>query len=99
MAKLRYLHIIIPQGTPENPKNEEKFQGLLLNLRNTVVGKRFSFEYYGSAQYAYFFIVVEEFLKETIESLEIVQCKHEPTSRVLHLLFASNRFRLWGHFR
>ncbi len=69
MAKLRYLHIIVPQGTPENPKMEEKFQGLLLNLRNTVMGKRFSFEYFGHGQYAYFFIVVEEQLKETIESL------------------------------
>lgn len=69
MAKLRYLHIIVPQGSPENPKTEERFQGLLLNLRNTVVGKRFAFEYYGGGQYAYFFIVVEEQLKETIESL------------------------------
>ncbi len=69
MAKLRYLHIIIPQGSPDSPKIEEKFQGLLLNLRNTVVGKRFSFEYFGSAQYAYFFIVVDDYLKETIESL------------------------------
>ncbi len=69
MAKLRYLHIIVPQGSPDTPKIEEKFQGLLLNLRNTVMGKRFSFEYFGHAQYAYFFVVVEEYLKETIESL------------------------------
>ncbi|MCX6734191.1 MAG: type IV secretion system DNA-binding domain-containing protein [Candidatus Peregrinibacteria bacterium] len=70
MAKLRFLHIIVPQGSvEEGQKWESKFQGLLLNLRNTIVSRRFSFEYYGHAQYAYFYIAVEETLKETIESL------------------------------
>ena len=66
---LRYLHIVIPQGTAGNKKLESKFQELLINLRNTFTGKRVSLEYYGSAQYTYFYIVVEEKLLETIEGL------------------------------
>ena len=36
MATLRYLHIVVPQGTKENKKLESKFQDLLVSLRNTV---------------------------------------------------------------
>ncbi|MEN9561562.1 MAG: hypothetical protein RIQ56_835, partial [Candidatus Parcubacteria bacterium] len=68
MAALRYLHIIIPQGTEGNPKLESKFEELLINFRNTVKGHRVGFEFFGFAQYTYFFVVVEETLLETMES-------------------------------
>ena len=69
MAKLRYLHIMIPQGTQGNPKLESKFQELLVNMRNTFTGKRVSLEFFGFAQYTYFFIVTEDKVFETIEGL------------------------------
>jgi len=69
MANLRYLHIIVPQGTKENKKLESRFQDLLVSLRNTITGARFSFEYFGYEQYTYFFAVMEEKYKETIEGL------------------------------
>ena len=68
-AKLRYLHIVIPQGTEGNKKLESKFQELLVNMRNTFTGHRVSLEYYGFDQYTYFFVVVEETLFETVEGL------------------------------
>ncbi|MFA6523075.1 MAG: type IV secretory system conjugative DNA transfer family protein [Candidatus Peribacteraceae bacterium] len=68
-SKLRFLHIVIPQGTEGNKKPESKFQELLVNMRNTFTGKRVSLEYYGFDQYSYFFIVVEEKLYETVEGL------------------------------
>ena len=67
--KLSYLHIVVPQGTPDNHKLESKFQELLINLRNTVTGVKFSFEYFGYEQYTYFYAVVEQDYKETIEGL------------------------------
>ncbi|MDP7069272.1 MAG: type IV secretory system conjugative DNA transfer family protein [Candidatus Peribacteraceae bacterium] len=66
---LSHLHIIIPQGTEEKIKMESKFQELLISLRNTVTGVRFSFEYFGYEQYTYFYTVVEEKYSETIEGL------------------------------
>jgi len=69
MATLRYLHIVVPQGTKENKKLESKFQDLLVSLRNTVTGVRFSFEYFGYEQYTYFYVTVDEQYKETIEGL------------------------------
>lgn len=69
MANLHFLHIVVPQGTVENQKLESKFQELLINLRNTVKGQVFSFEYFGTGQYTYFYMVVEDSLKETLESL------------------------------
>ncbi|MDD5623541.1 MAG: type IV secretion system DNA-binding domain-containing protein [Candidatus Peribacteraceae bacterium] len=69
MAHLRYLHIIVPQGTKDNKKLESRFQDLLVSLRNTVTGVRFSFEYFGYEQYTYFYAVMEEKYKETIEGL------------------------------
>ena len=66
---LRFLHVVIPQGTEGNMKLESKFQQLLINMRNTFTGRRVSLEYYGFDQYAYFFIVVEDKLFETIEGL------------------------------
>jgi len=69
MANLRYLHIIVPQGTKENKKLESRFQDLLESLRNTITRERFSFEYFGYEQYTYFFAVMDEKYKETIEGL------------------------------
>ena len=40
-----------------------------MNLWNTFTGKRVSLEFYGYAQYTYFFIVLEENLYETVEGL------------------------------
>jgi len=69
MAQLRFLHIVVPQGTKEHKKLELRFQDLLVSLRNTVTGERFSFEYFGYEQYTYFYAVMEEKYKETIEGL------------------------------
>ncbi|MDO8648363.1 MAG: type IV secretion system DNA-binding domain-containing protein [Candidatus Peregrinibacteria bacterium] len=65
----RYLHIVIPQGTEGTKKLESKFQEFLINMRNTFTGQRVCLEYFGYAQYTYFFIVVDEKLLETIEGL------------------------------
>ncbi len=69
MAALRYMHVVIPQGTEGAKKLESKFQELLINMRNTFTGKRVSLEFYGYAQYTYFFIVLDEKLFETVEGL------------------------------
>src|SRR3989338_3166897 len=69
MADLRYLHIIVPQGTDENKKMESRFQDLLESLRNTITRERFSFEYFGYEQYTYFYAVMDEKYKETIEGM------------------------------
>lgn len=65
----RYLHVVIPQGQSENKKLESKYQELLINMRNTFTGKAVSLEWWGRAQYTYFYIVVEENLLETVEGL------------------------------
>ncbi|MDD5026733.1 MAG: type IV secretion system DNA-binding domain-containing protein [Candidatus Peribacteraceae bacterium] len=69
MAKLHFLHIVVPQGTKDNKKLESKFQDLLVSLRNTVTEERFSFEYLGYEQYTYFYVVMDEKYVETIEGL------------------------------
>jgi hypothetical protein len=66
---LRTLHIVVPQGTEGNHKLESKFQEMIVNLRNTVTGRRISFEFFGYNQYTYFFVVLEEDLYETVEGL------------------------------
>ncbi|MBI1812969.1 type IV secretion system DNA-binding domain-containing protein [Candidatus Peregrinibacteria bacterium] len=66
---LRYIHIIVPQGTEGNQKLESKFQELLINMRNTFTGKRVALEFHGYAQYTYLYIVVDESLLETVEGL------------------------------
>ncbi|MCK5017894.1 MAG: hypothetical protein KAS32_12595, partial [Candidatus Peribacteraceae bacterium] len=48
---------------------ESKFQELLISLRNTVTGVRFSLEYFGYEQYTYFYITVESDFKKTVEGL------------------------------
>ncbi len=66
---LRYLHVIVPQGTEGTHKLESKFQEFLVNMRNTFTGERVSLEYFGFAQYTYFFVVIPETLFETVEGL------------------------------
>ncbi|MBI3618987.1 type IV secretion system DNA-binding domain-containing protein [Candidatus Peregrinibacteria bacterium] len=66
---LRYIHIVVPQGTEGNQKLESKFQELLINMRNTFTGRRVSLEFHGYAQYTYLYIVVDEILLETVEGL------------------------------
>ena len=67
--KYHHLHIVIPQGEPENPKKEHLFQQVLVNLHNTVKGETLALEYFGFAQYAYCYIVVPDDLLETIQGL------------------------------
>ncbi len=67
--KLRYLHIIVPQGEEANPKKEELFKQVLVNLQNTVKNKTLSLEYFGNEQYTYCYVVVPEDLLETVEGL------------------------------
>ncbi|MBT3293068.1 type IV secretion system DNA-binding domain-containing protein [Candidatus Peregrinibacteria bacterium] len=64
---LSYLHIVIPQGNPNSPKLESKWQELLIALRNTITGERFSFEYFGNEQYTYFYVVSKKKYQGTIE--------------------------------
>lgn len=66
---MEFLHVIVPQGTPENPKKEALFLSFLNNLHNTVKGKLFSFEMFGYKQYTYFFIGVEADGVKLIEGL------------------------------
>lgn len=66
---LRYLHIIVPQGEAANPKKEELFKQVLVNLQNTVKNKTVSLEYFGYEQYTYCYVVVPDELLETIEGL------------------------------
>ncbi len=69
MAGLRFMHIVIPQGVEGSKKLESRFQELLVNLWNTFTGSRISLEFYGYAQYTYFYIVLDEKLYETVEGL------------------------------
>jgi len=55
--KQHYLHIIVPQGEAANPKKEELFQQVLVNLQNTVKNKTLSLEYFGYEQYTYTLLV------------------------------------------
>ncbi len=67
--KYHYLHIIVPQGEPANPKKEDLFMQVLVNLQNTVKGKVLSFEFFGYEQYTYCYMVVPDNLLETIQGL------------------------------
>lgn len=67
--KLHYLHVIVPQGEEANPKKEDLFQQVLVNLQNTVKDKTVSLEYFGYEQYTYCYIVVPDDLLETVEGL------------------------------
>lgn len=67
--RLHYLHVIIPQGEAENPKKENLFQQVLVNLHNTFKDKMVSLEYFGFEQYSYCYVVVPEEILETVQGL------------------------------
>jgi len=67
--KFHYLHIIVPQGEAANPKKEELFQQVLVNLQNTVKDKVLSLEFFGYEQYTYCYAVVPDDLLETVQGL------------------------------
>lgn len=64
-----FLHIVVEQGTPENPKKENLFLQFLENLHNTAKGKRLSFEMFGYNQYTYLFIGCEPEITKLVEGL------------------------------
>ena len=65
---MKYLQVIVPQGDGVK-KKESIFQGLLVNLQNTVKNKSVSLEILGYEQYSYFFFAVPDNLFETVEGL------------------------------
>jgi hypothetical protein len=77
------LHVIVPQGTPDNPKKEPLFMQFLDNLHKTAHGKTFTFEMFGYNQYTYFFIgcdagsvkLVEGLLYSTFPGCEVRRAK------------------------
>ncbi len=80
--KYHYLHVIVPQGEAENPKKEELFQQVLVNLQNTVKDKVLSLEFFGHEQYTYCYVVVPDNLLETVQGLiysTFPDCEIKPT--------------------
>lgn len=67
--KLRYLHIIVPQGEESDPKKEKLFQQFLNNFYRSVKGKPISLEIFGYKQYAYLYIVCPDNLYALVEGL------------------------------
>src|SRR3989338_1346146 len=69
--KLHYLHIIVPQGEEANPKKENLFEQLLINLHKMAHHHHatISLEYFGFEQYTYCYVVTDEEWVETIEGL------------------------------
>ncbi|MBU1017589.1 type IV secretion system DNA-binding domain-containing protein [Patescibacteria group bacterium] len=67
--KYHYLHVIVPQGEAPNPKKEDLFQQVLVNLQNTVKDKVVSLEFFGYEQYTYCYMAVPDDLLETIQGL------------------------------
>jgi len=66
---MEYLHVVVPQGTPDNPKKEPLFMQFLDNLHKTAHGKAFSFEMFGYNQYTYFFIGCDPSVSKLMEGL------------------------------
>lgn len=64
-----FLHVIVPQGTAENPKKEGLFLQFLQNLHKTAHHKHLSFELFGYNQYTYFFIGCEPDITKLVEGL------------------------------
>jgi len=69
MKNVVYFHIIVPQGELENPKKEVLFEQFLRNLHQVAKGKFLSLEIAGFESYAYFYVVSDEFLADTVEGL------------------------------
>ncbi len=66
---MEFLHVVVPQGTPENPKKETLFLNFLDNLHKSAHHGHFSFEMLGYNQYTYFFIGCESGQVKLIEGL------------------------------
>lgn len=101
--KLKYLHIVIPQGELENPKKESIYLQFLNNLYKSIKGRTISFEMFGYKQYTYFYIIVPDDLFALVEGLlystfpdcEIIESKDYcqfATSQ--NLAFAGTRLKL-----
>ena len=78
----RFLHVVVPQGTPDHPKKEHLFEEVLVNLHNIVKNKTISLEFFGFNQYTYCYVVVPEELLETVEGLiysTFPDCEIKPT--------------------
>ncbi|MFA5829386.1 MAG: type IV secretory system conjugative DNA transfer family protein [Candidatus Gracilibacteria bacterium] len=93
---MEYLHVVIPQGTPDNPKKEGLFLNFLDNLHKSAHHGHFSFEMLGYNEYTYFFIgcesgnvkLIEGLLYATFPDCEIRPYKdytefYDPTKHVL----------------
>jgi len=65
---MKYFQVVVPQGE-NKPKQEKKFQELLVNLQNTVKNVPISMEILGYEQYSYFFFAVPDNMFETMEGL------------------------------
>ena len=93
--KLHYLHVVVPQGTAENPKKENLFNELLENLHNMVHHGHFSLEYFGYEQYTYCYVVVSDDLLETIEGLlysTFPDCEIKPTKDYTQTIVSDKQF-------
>jgi hypothetical protein len=66
---MEFLQVIVPQGTPDNPKKEALFVQFLNNLHKSASGKIVSFEMFGYNQYTYLFIVCDSDSVKLIEGL------------------------------
>jgi len=69
MKNFVYFHIIVPQGEEANPKRETLFEQFLNNLHQVAKGKFLSLELAGFESYAYFYIVTDSILADTVEGL------------------------------
>ncbi len=64
-----FLHVIVQQGTPENPKLEKLFVQFLDNLHKTAEHGHISFELFGYNQYTYFFVGCDSGISKLVEGL------------------------------
>lgn len=69
MKPMEFLHVIVPQGSADNPKKEAVFLQFLQNLHKTAHHKHLSFELFGYNQYTYFFIGCEPDIVKLVEGL------------------------------
>lgn len=100
---LKYLHVVVPQGTEANPKKEVKFLQFLNNLYKSIKGRTISLEIFGYRQYSYFYIVVpmdlhalvEGLLYSTFPDCEIIDSKDYTAFALTNKLsFASGKLKL-----
>lgn len=66
---MEFLHVVIQQGMPDNPKLEKVFLQFLDNLHKSADHGHLSFELFGFHQYTYFFVVCDSGIVKLIEGL------------------------------